>query len=154
MDNQQQPAVLIQSQYIKDMSMEIPHAPAIFKKLKQHNPQVNVEVNIEAHKLEEGKTFDVLLNIRINGDIEQEKAFILELSYGAVVSLNIPEEHQEPVLMIEIPHMMFPYARQIVSTTMTNAGLPPLMLNPIDFMAIFNAKKARENGAQDNSPKQ
>ena len=154
MDNQQQPAVLIQSQYIKDMSMEIPHAPAIFKKLKQHNPQVNVEVNIEAHKLEEDKTFDVLLNIRINGDVEQEKAFILELSYGAVVSLNIPEEHQEPVLMIEIPHMMFPYARQIVSTTMTNAGLPPLMLNPIDFMTIFNAKKARENGAQDNSPKQ
>ena len=144
MDNQQQPAVLIQSQYIKDMSMEIPHAPVIFKKLKQHNPQVNVEVNIEAHKLEEDKTFDVLLNIRINGDVEQEKAFILELSYGAVVSLNIPEEHQEPVLMIEIPHMLFPYARQAVSNTLFNGGLPPLMLTPIDFVALYQARKQKQ----------
>ena len=84
------------------------------------------------------------MNIRVNGDIEQEKAFILELSYGAVVSLNIPEEHEEPVLMIEIPHMIYPYVRQIVSTTMSNAGLPPLMLNAIDFMALYNAKKAKE----------
>ncbi len=148
MEQQQQPAIMVQSQYIKDMSMEIPHAPAIFKKMRQHNPQVNVEVNVEAQKLDEDKTFSVLLNIRINGDIEQEKAFILELSYGAVVTLNIPEEHREPVLMIEIPHMLFPFARQIVSTTITNAGLPPLLINPIDFMAMFNAKKAREGNGQ------
>ena len=138
-----QPAVMIQSQYIKDMSMEIPHAPVIFKKMQNKNPQVRVEVNVETQKLEEDNFFNVLLNIRINGDLEQEKAFILELSYGAVVSLNIPDEHKEPVLMIEIPHMMFPFARQIVASTMSSAGLPPLMLNPIDFMAIFNAKKAQ-----------
>ncbi len=148
MEQKQQPAIMVQSQYIKDMSMEIPHAPAVFKKLRQHNPQVNVEVNVEAQKLEDDKTFNVLLNIRVNGDIEQEKAFILELSYGAVATLNIPQEHHEPVLMIEIPHMMFPFARQIVSNTMTNAGLPPLMLNPIDFVAMFNAKKAQENKAE------
>lgn len=142
MDNKQ-PPVMIQNQYIKDLSMEIPHAPVIFKKMQAQNPQVNVEVNVEAQKLEEDKFFNVLLNIRINGDIEQEKAFILELTYGAVVSLNIPEEHEEPVLMIEIPHMIFPFARQVVASTMSNAGLPPLMLNPIDFMAIFNAKKAQ-----------
>lgn len=142
MDNKQ-PPVMIQNQYIKDLSMEIPHAPVIFKKMQHQNPQVNVEVNVEAQKLEEDKFFNVLLNIRINGDIEQEKAFILELTYGAVVSLNIPEEHEEPVLMIEIPHMIFPFARQVVASTMSNAGLPPLMLNPIDFMAIFNAKKAQ-----------
>lgn len=149
MDNQQpQPAIIIQSQYIKDLSMEIPHAPAIFKKLQGNNPKVNVEVNVEAQKLEEENTFNVLLNIRINGDIEEEKAFILELSYGAVVSLNIPAEHEEPVLMIEIPHMIYPYARQIISSTMSSAGLPPLMLNPIDFMAMFNAKKAQAETAK------
>ena len=142
MDNKQ-PPVMIQNQYIKALSMEIPHAPVIFKKMQHQNPQVNVEVNVEAQKLEEDKFFNVLLNFRINGDIEQEKAFILELTYGAVVSLNIPEEHEEPVLMIEIPHMIFPFARQVVASTMSNAGLPPLMLNPIDFMAIFNAKKAQ-----------
>lgn len=149
MDNQhQQPAILIQNQYIKDLSMEIPHAPLIFKKMQHNGPKVNVEVNIEAQKLEEDKTFNVLLNVRVNGDIEEEKAFILELSYGAVVSLNIPAEHEEPVLMVEVPHMIFPFARQIVASTMTNAGIPPLMLNPIDFVAMYNAKKAKENQKQ------
>ena len=144
MDNQRpQPAILIQNQYIKDLSMEIPHAPQIFKKLQQNAPKVNIEVNIDAQKLIEEKTFNVLLNVRVNGDVEDEKAFILELSYGAVVSLNIPVEHEEPVLMVEVPHMIFPFARQIVSSTMANAGLPPLMLNPIDFVAIYNAKKAK-----------
>ena len=139
---QKQPAILIQNQYIKDLSMEIPHAPAIFKKLKGTNPKVNVEVNVEVEKLEEEKTFNVMLNVAVNGDVEEEKAFILELSYAAVVSLNIPEEHREPVLMMEIPHMIYPFARQIVANTMSNAGLPPLMLNPIDFMAMYNARKA------------
>lgn len=139
---QKQPAILIQNQYIKDLSMEIPHAPAIFKKLQGTNPKVNVEVNVEAEKLEEDKTFNVVLNVAVNGDVEEEKAFILELSYAAVVTLNIPEEHREPVLMMEIPHMIYPFARQIVANTMSNAGLPPLMLNPIDFMAMYNARKA------------
>ena len=139
---QKQPAILIQNQYIKDLSMEIPHAPAIFKKLQGTNPKVNVEVNVEVEKLEEEKTFNVMLNVAVNGDIEEEKAFILELSYAAVVSLNIPEEHREPVLMMEIPHMIYPFARQIVANTMSNAGLPPLMLNPIDFMAMYNVRKA------------
>ena len=149
MDNQhQQPAILIQNQYIKDLSMEIPHAPLIFKKMQHNGPKVNVEVNIEAAKLEEEKTFNILLNVRINGDIEQEKAFIFELSYGAVVSINVKPEQEDPVLMIEVPHMIFPFARQIVASTMTNAGIPPLMLNPIDFVAMYHAKKAKENQKQ------
>ena len=134
--------IMINSQYIKDLSMEIPHAPHVFKKLQGTNPKVNVEVNVEVEKLEEEKTFNVMLNVAVNGDVEDEKAFILELSYAAVVSLNIPEEHREPVLMMEIPHMIYPFARQIVANTMSNAGLPPLMLNPIDFMAMYNARKA------------
>ncbi len=144
MVSQSNPPIVIQNQYIKDMSMEIPHAPIIFKKMQSAAPKVNIEANIGVNKLEEEKTFNVLVNFRINGDIEDEKAFILELSYGAVVSLNIPEEHIEPVLMVEIPRMMFPFARQIIASTMGSAGLPPLMLNPIDFAALFNAKKAKE----------
>jgi len=137
------PPVVIQNQYIKDLSMEIPHAPEIFKKMQGQNPQVNVEVNINTDKLPEEHIHNVVLNITINGDVEKEKAFILELSYGAVVSLNIPEEHIEPVLMVEIPHMIYPFARQIIAQTMSNAGLPPLMLNPIDFMMMYQAKKKK-----------
>ena len=137
------PPIVLQNQYIKDLSMEIPHAPEIFKKMQGKNPQVNVEVNVEAQKLPEEHVFNVALNVAINGEIDKEKAFILELSYGAVVSLNIPDEHQEPVLMVEIPHMIYPFARQIIAQTMSNAGLPPLMLNPIDFMMMYQAKKKK-----------
>lgn len=140
MENKQ-PPLIIQNQYIKDLSMEIPHAPAIFKRLQGVAPKIGVEINVEAQKLEEENFYNVLLNVRINGDVEEEKAFILELSYGAVVVLNIPKEHHEPVLMVDVAHMIYPFVRQIVANTMTNAGMPPLMLNPMDFMAIYNAKK-------------
>lgn len=146
----QKPSLAILSQYIKDLSMEIPHAPAIFKKLQSGAPQISVEVNIEAAKLEEEGIFNVLLNVNVNGNAQDEKAFILELSYGTVVSLNIPQEHIEPVLMVEIPHMIFPYVRQIVSSTMSNAGLPPLMLNPIDFAGMFAARKEKEASQSKN----
>ena len=134
------PAILINSQYIKDLSMEIPHAPHIFKKLNENGPKISVEVNIENQTLE-NNIYNILMNVTVNGDAKDEKAFILELSYGAVVSLNIPAEHHEAVLMVEIPHMIYPFVRQIVANTMTNAGLPALMLNPIDFLAMYNAKK-------------
>lgn len=134
---------MINSQYIKDLSMEIPHAPHIFKKLNEGAPKIDIEVNIETQKLEEN-IYNVLMNVTLNGEAKDEKAFILELSYGAVVSLSVPQEHHEPVLMIEIPHMLYPFVRQIIANTLTNAGLPPLMLNPIDFMAMYNAQKAKE----------
>ena len=140
-----QPNLGIVSQYIKDLSMEIPHAPQVFKKMQASGPKIGVEFNIEAGKLEEEGVYNVLLNVSINGDLEDEKAFILELSYGAVVAMqNIPQEHIEPVLMVEVPHMVFPYVRQVVSTTMANAGLPPLMLNPIDFAGMYAAKKSKQ----------
>ena len=138
---------MINSQYIKDLSMEIPHAPHIFNKMNENAPKINIEVNLESQKLEEN-VYNLLFNLSMNGDVKDEKAFILELSYGAVVSLNIPEEHREPVLMIEIPHTLYPFVRQIVANTLINAGLPALMLNPIDFMAMYNAKKAKEQKNQ------
>ncbi|MDD7313492.1 MAG: protein-export chaperone SecB [bacterium] len=137
---EQKPAILIQSQYIKDLSMEIPHAPQIFSKLRGKNPNVNVSLDINTEKLDD-HVFNVMMNITINGDVEKEKAFILELTYAAVVTVNVPAEHEEPVLMVEIPHMIYPYAREIVSTTLGQAGLPPMLLNPIDFMGMYQAKK-------------
>ena len=72
------------------------------------------------------------------------KFFIVELEYCGVVSLNIPDEHVDAVLKIEVPHMLFPYARQAISGVLMDAGLPPLMLNPIDFVAMYHANKKSE----------
>ena len=73
--------------------------------------------------------------------------FILELEYAAVVSLNVPEEHVKSILMVELPRMMFPFVRSIVANAMIDAGLPPVMLNPIDFAAMLN-------NAEENAKKQ
>ncbi len=138
-NKQQLPAIVINSQYIKDFSLEIPYAPEIFKEIKK-NPDVSVNVDVNARPLEENY-FNVDLVFTINGDVENKKFFIIELTYSAVVQLNIPQEHIEQVLMIEIPRMLFPFARQIITTSLTEAGLPPFMLNPIDFVSMYQARK-------------
>lgn len=135
----QNPLISTHSQYIRDLSLEIPHAPQIFQKLDTQ-PSIKIDVNIDVKHLE-GNTFNVELAFQINGDIKEEKFFILEMVYGGVVTINVPEEHKEPVLMIEIPHMLFPYARQAVTNIMFNGGLPPLMLNPIDFAALYASRR-------------
>lgn len=143
-NKQQLPAIVINNQYIKDFSLEIPYAPEIFKEIKK-NPDVNVDVNVDVKHLEENY-FNVELSFSINADAAQKKFFIIELTYAAVVQLNVPQEHVDPVLGIEIPRMLFPFARQIITTSLMEAGLPPFMLNPIDFALLYQAKKQSVHG--------
>lgn len=147
-NNQQanRPAVLINSQYIKDLSLEIPHAPEIFSKINQ-KPELKVDMNVQSQKLASGD-YNVTLNIAINGDVTNEKLFIIELSYAAVVSINLPQEHIEPVLAIEIPHLIFPFARNVITQCLTEGGLPPFMLNPVDFAGLYAARKAANGNNQ------
>lgn len=140
MSNTQETAeVSLNMQYIRDMSLEVPHAPSIFSKLN-NQPKINVDLNIDVNKLNENN-FEVTLNIRINADINDESLFIFELAYAAACTVHLPEEKLEPVLFIEIPKLLFPYARQIISSNLANAGLPPLMLTPVDFAAVYKSKK-------------
>jgi preprotein translocase subunit SecB len=148
-ENQQpeaaQPAVLIHNQYIKDFSFEIPHAPEIFGKLTQQ-PELKIDLNIENKPLENG-LYNVTLNIALEGNVAEEKLFILELAYAAVVALNVPQEHREPVLAIEIPRLLFPFVRNIVTQSLLEGGLPPVMLSPIDFASLYarRAQAANQN---------
>ena len=138
-NKQQLPAIVINNQYIKDFSLEIPYAPEIFKEIKK-NPEVSVDVNVDVKSLEDNY-FNVDLLFSINGDAESKKFFIIELTYSAVVQLNVPQEHVEPVLMVEIPRLLFPYVRNIVSQTLADGGLPPFLLNPVDFVAMYQNRK-------------
>ena len=133
---------MINSQYIKDLSLEIPHAPEIFKQLNKQ-PQIQVEVSVATKSLEEN-VYNVDLNLALNADIEDKKLFILELTYSAVVTLNVPQEHLDPILNIEIPRLTFPFARNIVTQCLMEGGLPPMMLTPVDFAAVYAAKQARK----------
>lgn len=134
----QAPAITINSQYIKDFSLEIPLAPEIFLEIKG-NPDVNINVDVSVRNLKESY-YNVDLIFSINGNTNGKKLFIVELTYSGVVQLNIPQEHIEPVLMIEIPRMLFPFARHVITTSLMEAGLPPFMINPIDFVQMYNQR--------------
>lgn len=144
-NTQETPELAITMQYIKDMSLEIPHAPQIFTKLSTQ-PKLNIDLNIDANKVAQNQ-YEVVLNLRINADIENEKLFIFELAYAAACHATIPEENMETALFIEIPTLLFPYARQIISSNLSEAGMPPLMLAPVDFAAVYRNKKAQETKA-------
>ena len=108
---------------------------------------MKIDVDINVRPLENA-FYNVELNFRIDGDVEEQKFFIVEMSYCGVVEIHVPEEHIQPVLMIEVPHMLFPYARQAVSNVMFNGGLPPIMLNPIDFVALYKARAQAETATK------
>lgn len=141
-NNQQPSGIVIHSQYIKDMSLEVPLAPEIFKELTQ-NPNVNVDMGMNSKKMDDGN-YNVTLNAKMNAEVNGKTLFIVELTYASVVSVNVPEEHLEPVLYIEMPRLLFPFVRSIIANSLSAAGLPPMLLSPVDFVALYNAKKAKE----------
>ncbi|MDR1693747.1 MAG: protein-export chaperone SecB [Lactobacillaceae bacterium] len=139
---QEQPSIAINSQYIKDLSLEIPFAPEIFKELNS-SPEMDIKIDVDAKHLE-GNVFNVELKMEMNSDVNGKKLFVLELTYAAVAVLNVPKEHVEPVLLVEIPRILFPFARSIITNTLVDGGLPPFMLNPIDFASMYAARKQAE----------
>ena len=145
-NNQEQqnnmPPAVIHAQYIKDFSLEVPHAPEIFTELTVA-PKIDVQVQVNACHLHDN-FHNVSLSYTLNGDLNGKKLFILELEYDAVVSLNVPEEHVKPVLMVEIPRMLFPFVRAIVANAMIDGGLPPVMLNPIDFASVLQKNEQNQ----------
>jgi len=141
-EKMQQPAVMILSQYIKDLSVELPLAPQIFKEMNKA-PEVKIDLDIKNQKLDDGN-YEVVLSIQMNADLDDKKLFIVELSYAAVAALDLPEENLEPVLNIELPRLLFPFARNIVANSISECGLPPIMISPIDFVALYQAKKAEK----------
>lgn len=141
-----QPQIQINMQYIKDMSFEAPDMPLSLLQIKAA-PAISVNVDLKANKTNNEKNYMLDLTIRINAENKEAKKtlFLCELTYGALVTLDIPEEAREPALMVEIPHMIFPYARQIVGNMIQQAGFPSLQINPIDFAGLYRQKKAQSS---------
>ena len=150
--NVEQPALMIHSQYIKDMSLEIPMAPQIFAEMNQA-PNVHIDFSMGNKKLE-GNNYEVTLTAKLNADINDKKLFIVELTYGSVVTVNVPEEHFEPVMYIELPRLLFPFVRSIIANSLSAAGLPAMLISPIDFVAMYNTKKAKEAEAANKEDKE
>lgn len=143
---EEQPFVLqINAQYIKDLSFEAPLLPQAFLNLKKP-PEIGIDIDVAAKKADEKHHYTVDLSIKVKATMDEDHKtlFLCELVYGGLVTLEAPEKHIEPLLLIEIPHLLFPYARAIVGNLVREAGFPALQINPIDFASLYQAKIARE----------
>ncbi len=135
----EKPPLYINGQYIKDLSFEVPHAPHIFTTLREA-PEIDVNVDINAARLNEQNAFNVDLKFRVEGKAGEQVAFIAELVYSAAVTLNVEKEHIEPMLLIEVPRHLFPFARAILADLVRDGGFPPMMISPIDFVALYKER--------------
>ena len=140
------PAVGLISQYVKDLSFENPNAPAIFQ--VQGSPQIDVQFNIGTAQVAED-VHEVVLRVDVRAETGGQVAFIVELTYAGIFGLrNIPEEHVQPFLLAEAPRLLFPFARRVLADAVRDGGFQPLLLEPIDFAAIYmQQSEARDQAA-------
>jgi preprotein translocase subunit SecB len=131
-------------QYIKDLSFENPGAPMTVNV----RPEIDLGVDIQARRLDPER-FEVMLKLRVAAKAEDKTVFLLELAYGGLFLIqNVPDEILQQVLLIEAPHLLFPFARRIVADAVRDGGMPPLMIEPIDFAGLYRAKMAEAQAQQ------
>jgi preprotein translocase subunit SecB len=138
------PTLNVLAQYVKDLSFENPGAPGTLRG-QEKAPNININVNVAANPLSD-KEFDVNLTLSAKAGGEKDSVlFNVELVYGGVFRIDgFPQEHMLPLLFIECPRLLFPFARQIIAEATRNGGFPPLMLDPIDFAQMFQRKIAED----------
>ena len=143
--NGEAPSINVVTQYIKDLSYESPKVPNALR-TQARIPAINIGVNVGANPVPESEgEYDVRLTLSARAGEGAETLFHVELVYGGVFRLaKVPQEHLLPVLFIECPRLLFPFARQIVADVSRSGGFPPLMIDPIDFGKLFAQRVAEE----------
>lgn len=137
------PTLNILAQYVKDLSFENPGAPNSLRG-RDKAPAININVNVAPNQLAD-KEYDVTLTLSAKATYDKDVLFNVELVYGGVFRIDgFPQEHMLPLLFIECPRLIFPFARQIVAECTRNGGFPPLMIDPIDFATMFQQRLAEE----------
>jgi preprotein translocase subunit SecB len=144
---QQQPIFGIEKIYVKDLSLEIPHAPDVF--LTGDQPQVDVQLHNEGALIGEG-LYQVVLTVTVTAKAGDKTMFLVEVAQAGIFQIrNVPEADLEPLLATACPNILFPYARETVSDVISRAGFPPVYLAPVNFEAIYlqRMQQAQEQAA-------
>jgi preprotein translocase subunit SecB len=165
------PPLMVNVQYVKDMSFEVPGAPAIYSTMRAA-PQVNINLDVQARRIAPAAdTYEVAIVIRAEAHEQQQPpangtngqasapppgvspaVFVAELTYAGVFTLKgVPENTIEPVLLVECPRILFPFARNILAEITRDGGFPPVLLQPIDFVALWQARRT-QGGATAGAP--
>ncbi len=142
-----QPTLVVNAQYVKDLSFENPNAP---NSLLQQDGEPNIQVGIDTSVVQlEGSTFEVTLTVRAEGTAGDSNLFLVEAAYAGIFTLgDVPEEHIAPLLYVEAPRQLFPFARAVVADCVRDGGFPPLLIHPVDFMALFQQRAAQQAQAE------
>jgi len=147
------PTLNILTQYIRDLSFESPNAPNSLRQ-REKAPAINIGINVNANAMGDDM-YDVTLSVNARAGEENDVLFNIELVYGGVFRVqNFPQEHMMPIIFIECPRLLFPFARQIMADVSRNGGFPPLMIDPIDFAAMYQQRMAEEAARQQNQGEQ
>lgn len=134
-----QPIFNIEKIYVKDISLEIPHAPQIF--LQRENPQIDVQLHTQANSFEKG-VFEVVVAGTVTAKIADKVMFLIEVKQAGVFQIsNIPGNEIEQILAVMCPNILFPYLREAVSDVSVRAGFASVLLNPINFEALYQQQK-------------
>ncbi len=137
--------LVVNAQYIKDLSFEAPAAPEVFQRMQTTRPDITINIDVQAVPLAD-TAYEVVLNMRAECKVEQKVAFIMELVYAGNFNIRVPREHLQAVLLVECPRLLFPFARSILAEISREGGFPPVLLGPVDFVAMY--QKQMETAAK------
>ena len=140
-----QPQLNVLVQYTKDLSFENPNAPRSLGP-QQQQPAINIQINVAANAIAE-QDYEVTLSVEGKAEIGEMVLFNFELAYAGVFRIqNVPAENLHPVVMIECPRLLFPFAREIIATSVRDGGFPPLLLDPVYFVGLYRQNLANQSG--------
>ncbi len=139
---EQQPQLNVVAQYIKDLSFENPNAPRSLMSGGQQ-PQIGIQINVDGTPLSETDV-EVTLHLEGKAEMNGELMFGFELDFAGVFRIsNVPQESLNAIVLIECPRLLFPFAREIVASTVRNGGFPPLLLDPVDFVGLYRQRMSQ-----------
>jgi len=134
--------LIVNAQYVKDLSFENPRAPQSLIQQTSQPPEVEINVDVKANNLGP-EVFEVVLTINATARAQGEAVFLVELAYGSVVTIkNAAAELLPALVLVETPRIVFPFARAIIANATRDGGFPPLMINPIDFAELLRRQQA------------
>ena len=134
-----QPSFTIEKVYVKDLSLEVPNAPAVF--LEREAPTVDIQLHHNSTAVD-AAIYQTVLTVTVTAKIGDKTMFLVEASQAGIFAVrNVPQGDMEAILAIACPNILFPYVREVISETVSRAGFPPVILAPVNFEAIFHAQR-------------
>jgi len=135
MEQNEQPVFGIEKLYVKDLSLEVPNAPQIY--LEREAPQVEIQLGTSGNGLGDG-VYEVVLTVTVTAKLEEKTVFLVEVGQAGIFRImNVPNEQIEPLIAVACPNILFPFAREAVSDAVTRAGFSPIVLQPVNFEAMY-----------------